>query len=107
MISENEFTDEFVKDAFKDVKLTFEHYYKYTFTFIGYLPRVVGGGVDYKIIAQYGGDSDDIYRFEVDAHKPERFGDMGLRSYSSVQIYRYDDVYPPTFYRLVYTFDGW
>jgi hypothetical protein len=107
MTFENELTDEFIKENFKDVQMTFEHYYKYTFTFIGYLSRKVVNGTEYKIVARYGGDHDDVYRFEVDTHKPERFGEMGLDSYSFVEIFKYDDTYPPTYYRKVYEFNGW
>ena len=45
-------------DKYKDVDFYFSSYYKYTFTFIGeYEGKTVFVGV--------GGNSDEIYRFEV------------------------------------------
>src|SRR5271157_405540 len=92
---ENELTSEYVREHFKDILLTFEHYYKYVFTFIGYI--TIEPHKDYKIIAKYGGDSDDIYRFEVDMHKPEKM--MELDSYNFVEIFKYDDTFPPTYWK--------
>jgi hypothetical protein len=102
---ENKLTDEFVKEHFKDVHMTFTHYYKYMFTFTGYKERFLVSGKDYKIIAQYGGNHDDIYRFSVDINKPEKF--RSLESYSYIEIFEYDDVNPPTFWTKVYEYIGW
>ena len=45
-------------DKYKDVDFYFSSYYKYTFTFVGeYEGKTVSVGV--------GGNSDEIYRFEV------------------------------------------
>lgn len=45
-------------DKYKDVDFYFSSYYKYTFTFVGeYEGKIVSVGV--------GGNSDEIYRFEV------------------------------------------
>ena len=45
-------------DKYKEVDFTFKSYYKYTFTFVGeYEGKAVTIGV--------GGESDDVYRFEV------------------------------------------
>lgn len=52
-------TIEQVNEKFKDSKVTFESYYKYTFTFVG----VSEDG--YRLTCHYGGSSDDIYRYDV------------------------------------------
>jgi hypothetical protein len=50
---------EFITE-YGDVDVTFSYYYKYTFTYSATLP-------DGKILkVQYGGNSDQIYRHEVD-----------------------------------------
>jgi len=100
---QNQITDDEVKNLFKDVHLTFEHYYKYMFTFIGYTTYYD----KYKIVAKYGGTQDDIYKFEVDIHEPLSFSIFGLESFDFVEIYKYDDVNPPTFYTKVYEYIGW
>jgi hypothetical protein len=103
MTFQNQMTDDVVKFLFKDVHLTFEHYYKYMFTFIGHETL----SERYKIIAQYGGNHDDIYKFEVDIHEPLCFGKFGLDSFSFVEIYKYDAMNPPTFYTKIYEHLGW
>lgn len=103
MTFQNQMTDDEVKFHFKEVHLTFEYYYKYMFTFIGHVTL----SNRYKIIAQYGGNHDDIYKFEVDIHEPLSFGKTGLESFSYVEIYKYDDMNPPTFYTKIYEFNGW
>jgi hypothetical protein len=100
---QNQMSDDDVKFLFKDVHLTFDHYYKYMFTFIGRVTL----SERYKIVAQYGGNHDDIYKFDVDIHEPLSFGKFGLASFSFVEIYKYDDVNPPTFYTKVYEYIGW
>lgn len=52
--------DEFY-EKYGDVKIKFSSYYKYTFTYGGELPD---GG---RVSVDYGGNSDDIYRFDVRA----------------------------------------
>ena len=100
---QNLMSDDDVITLFKDVHLTFDHYYKYMFAFIGHVTL----SEKYKIVAQYGGNHDDIYKFEVDIHDPLSFGKLGLESFSFVEIYKYDDVNPPTFYTKVYEYIGW
>jgi hypothetical protein len=56
--------DEFL-DKYGNVKVKFDSYYKYMFRFRGELPE---GGVLY---CSYGGDADDIYRFNIDVDKEE------------------------------------
>ncbi len=48
-----------------EVKLKFYSYYKFTFTFIGYTDNGI------RVVANTGGDSDDIYRMDVNAKKEE------------------------------------
>lgn len=53
-----------------EVKLKFSSYYKYSFMFQG---RASDGAL---ICANFGGNSDDIYRYEVDADKTYFLGDI-------------------------------
>ena len=62
-------TKEEVFEKFKDLPLTFDHYYKYTFTF-------VGRNEEYTVIADVGGNSEDIYRQEVSADCTETLGTL-------------------------------
>ena len=54
------FTQEEVIEKFGDVKMKFDHYYKFTFYFNGEKDEYVFEG-------SFGGDSGDIYRTEVSA----------------------------------------
>jgi len=56
-------TLEQVNEKFKDTKIKFNSYYKYTFYFSG----VTEDG--YQVLCSFGGDSDDIYRFDVDTNE--------------------------------------
>lgn len=58
---DNELTQEEVIEKFGDVKMKFDHYYKYTFYFIGEKDGYVFEG-------SFGGDSGEIYRSEVSAN---------------------------------------
>lgn len=71
-------TPEQVQEKFDATLLRFSHYYKYTFTFTG---RTDDG---YKVTCWYGGSSDEIYRYDVDAEREYLFGD--LDGWSSVRI---------------------
>lgn len=52
-------------EKYGEIKVKFESYYKYTFTYSATLP-------DGKIISVgYGGNSDDIYRFSVTSDEEE------------------------------------
>ena len=53
-------TLEQVNNKFKDAKVKFNSYYKYTFNFVG---ETEDG---FKLICGAGGDASDIYRFSVD-----------------------------------------
>jgi hypothetical protein len=46
-------------DKYGDVEVTFSHYYKFTFTYAATLPD------GSRLTVGVGGNSDDIYRFEV------------------------------------------
>ena len=61
-------TAEQVNEKFKDVKVTFAAYYKFTFTFKGQSED------GYTLACVYGGSSDDIYRYDVDTN-PVSFGE--------------------------------
>jgi hypothetical protein len=52
-------------EKYSDVKVKFSTYYKYTFNYVGELPD---GG---KISVEYGGNSDDIYSYDVSADYEE------------------------------------
>lgn len=65
-------TEEEVIELLSNAYVKFNYYYKYTFYFTGEVP-----GTDIKIVCSYGGDSHDIYRFEVntDSIKFSSIGD--------------------------------
>jgi hypothetical protein len=56
-------------EKYGTVKVKFESYYKYTFTYSATLP-------DGKTISVgYGGNSDDIYKFSVNSDSEQTIGD--------------------------------
>lgn len=71
-------TQEEFYEKYGDVKVKFSDYYKYTFNFVGELPD---GG---KISVGCGGNSDDIYKFDVSADNEESVG--GLYPYTGVVL---------------------
>ena len=71
-------TGEQVQEKFGNVLLKFSNYYKYTFTFTG---RTDDG---YKITCWYGGSSDEIYRYDVNAESEYSLGD--LDGWSAVKV---------------------
>jgi hypothetical protein len=70
------FTEEEVNEKFKDAMVTFDSYYKYTFSFRGYKDQ-------YIIETTFGGDSSDIYRYDVD-NMPVNFEEVN--NWSNVWI---------------------
>lgn len=58
-------TDKGVWERYAEVPLLFDSYYKYSFGFSGVAPN---GDKVYKSV---GGDSNDIYRYEVGRDAPE------------------------------------
>jgi hypothetical protein len=56
-------------EKYRDVSLFFRGYYKYVFSFSG----VAEDGTE--IVCWYGGNSADIYRYEVSAKHPQKVGD--------------------------------
>ena len=64
------------EELYGEVPLYFTAYYKYVFTYAGEAPDGV------KIVLSYGGDSDDIYRFEVFRTKPVTM----LDGYTAIEI---------------------
>lgn len=69
--TEESMTKEQVMETYGDVPLTFVYYYKYTFAFAGEAPD---GDM---VTMMYGGDRDDIYKYEVKVSKP-----VTLREYA-------------------------
>lgn len=51
-------------EKYGDVEVVFTSYYKYTFTYVATLPD------GKRLTVGYGGNHDDIYRFDVSANKP-------------------------------------
>ena len=60
-------------DKYGDVKVKFSSYWKYTFVFTGEVDGTL-------ISVRVGGDSNGIYRFEVDANSVETV--LGLMPYA-------------------------
>ncbi len=56
--------NEFI-EKYGDVKVKFSYYYKYTFNYIGSLPD------GSKISVGYGGNADEIYKYEVVSNTEE------------------------------------
>jgi hypothetical protein len=75
---ENKMTVEQVKEKFGNTVLRFSSYYKYMFAFTGHTDD------GHKIMCMYGGNSDDIYRYDVDANSEYRLGN--LNDWSAVVI---------------------
>jgi hypothetical protein len=71
-------TAEQVNEKFKDVKVTFDSYYKFTFTFKGQSED------GYTLACLYGGNSDDIYRYDVNTD-PVSFGECDQWSHVVVK----------------------
>ena len=67
---ESKMTAEQVQEKFGNTILRFSRYYKYTFTFRG------DTNDGYKILCYFGGSSDDIYRYEVNANDENRVGSI-------------------------------
>lgn len=73
----NNMTTEEVNEKFKNVKLKFTYYFKYTFSFQGTTED------GYEIQCDFGGDSDMIYRFSA-SDVPVNFGNVDDWSIVSV-----------------------
>ena len=71
-------TAEQVNEKFKDVKVTFDSYYKFTFTFKGQSED------GFTLACLYGGSSDDIYRYDVNTN-PVSFGECDQWSHVVVK----------------------
>ena len=52
-----------VREMYGNLPLRFSSYYKFSFTFVGVAEDCV------EVVASYGGNSDDIYKFDVRADK--------------------------------------
>lgn len=75
---ETKMNKEQIQEKFGNTLLRFSHYYKYTFTFIGHTED------EYKILCYFGGSSDDIYRYDVNADVEYRVGN--LDDWSAVRV---------------------
>jgi hypothetical protein len=67
------------KAAKKGIKLKFSNYYKYVF-------QHFGEDDEFQVFTRYGGDSNDIYRHEVDADDEEVFDSDYKESWKSVRV---------------------
>lgn len=65
---EQKMTKDEVINKFSEVELSFDYYYKYSFTF-------VGSKDGFKISASFGGNHEEIYKSEVDANDKATLGD--------------------------------
>lgn len=77
---------ELYESVSKRLKLSFLSYYKYGFNFTGEVD-------DVKVYVSYGGNSDDIYRFDVDANEfqaPDTFEKL-MNDYYYVAITKNGD----------------
>jgi hypothetical protein len=77
-------TVEDFQKQYGDVDLTFDSYYKFTFTFAGTAPDGV------RIAAGFGGNSDDIYREDVNNNEKRKLGAIEGTWYK-VQAWRGDE----------------
>jgi hypothetical protein len=62
--------EEFI-EKYGEVTVFFSSYYKYTFSFAAYLDD------EHRIVVEYGGDANDIYRFEVETAQPRSIKNLG------------------------------
>jgi hypothetical protein len=75
-------TEQEVTELYGNVRLKFKSYYKYSFTF----GAVASDGA--LITARYGGNSDGIYRYELDAEIEVVLGEDFKSNWHGVSIYR-------------------
>jgi hypothetical protein len=71
-------TTQEVNEKFKEVKLKFASYFKYTFSVTGTAEE------GYEILCEYGGEADMIYRFSL-SDIPVNFGSVD--DWTSVEVY--------------------
>lgn len=87
----NKITSEDAVSKYKDVELTFSHYYKYCFSFIG----TADDGA--KITAVIGGDPGNIYREEVFNNEKrilgyiDRWNSITIVARSGEDVFTYDN----------------
>lgn len=68
-------TEEFI-EKYSEVEVTFDSYYKYAFTYVGYTEP---DGLQIEV--SYGGDSSQIYRFELKAGHTVKLGKTAMSFY--------------------------
>jgi hypothetical protein len=83
-----EMNKEEVQSMFGDVELTFSHYHKYCFTYVGHYEH----GHKYKIVASFGGSADDIYRFEVCNNDKQVLSHCLENEWNDVSVYQDDEL---------------
>ena len=69
-------TEEEFIDKYSEVEVTFDSYYKYAFTYVGYTEP---DGLQVEV--SYGGDSSQIYRFELKAGHTVKLGKTAMSFY--------------------------
>jgi|688.fasta_scaffold480425_2 hypothetical protein len=75
-LSEEEFIEKYA-----DVVVSFESYYKYSFKYVGYTDPGVDG---LRIEVSYGGDPQEIYRFELQAGHTVKLGETAMSFYRGI-----------------------
>jgi hypothetical protein len=70
-------TEEQFNDVYGESEVVFAHYYKYSFLFVGELE---GKSINIMV----GGNSDDIYRFDVEPNKKYKVKELGF-NYATVK----------------------
>ena len=81
-----------VYSRFADVELYFDSYYKYVFTFKG------TSADGYTVVADYGGGSSDIYRYEVA---------VGVAVHLAPEEFTSVTVYDPAGYEVFHEYDAY
>jgi len=72
-LSEDEFLEKYA-----EVEVTFESYYKYAFKYVGYTDPGPDG---LRIEVSYGGETSQIYRFELKAGHTVKLGETAMSFY--------------------------
>jgi hypothetical protein len=80
-------TGDQVNEMFKEAKVVFRSYWKYVFTF-------EGEQLGYEIIVRYGGNSEDIYRYDVDDNpvtfnSVQDWDEVVIKSSKGEEVFRY------------------
>ena len=71
-------TEEEFIEKYSEVKVTFDSYYKYAFTYVGYTEPGPDG---LQIEVSYGADAQEIYRFELKTGHTVKLGKTAMSFY--------------------------